>query len=388
MNPESKKRTKRRGNGEGSIYQCDTGRWEACITVGYGANGKRVRRTVYGWTKTEVQEKLTRLQSRKLDGTLADPGRLTVAGFLDRWLTTAVKNSVRSTTYASYESTIRLHINPTIGGLPLSKLTPAHVQGLYSELERTKKSCYILRLTHAVLRRSLREALRWNMVQRNVCDSVTPPRVKHREIAPLTHEQALTLLRVAADDRQCALYFLAIASGLRIGELFGLHWCDVDLAAGTVAVRHTLTELNGVLTLCEPKTSKGRRLVEVLDNVVAALHEHRKRAVAEGRAGVAWVFYNSQGGPLRKSNFHRQDWKPLLKRAGLPNIRFHDLRHTSASLLLAAGVHPKVVQERLGHSQIAITMDTYSHVMPTMQPEAATKLGNMLTPQPAKAATA
>jgi integrase len=163
-----------------------------------------------------------------------------------------------------------------------------------------------------------------------------------------------------------------------MGELFGLRWCDVDLTAGTISVQNTLEELNGKLTLREPKTAKSRRRVELPQSVIDALHAHRKSMVVEGHAAVEYVFCNPSGGPLRRSHFHQDCFKPLLTAAGLPAIRFHDLRHTSATLLLSAGVHPKVVQERLGHSQISVTLDTYSHVLPTMQVEAASKLDTYL----------
>jgi integrase len=208
---------------------------------------------------------------------------------------------------------------------------------------------------------------------------VERPATGKADIQPLSAEQVAALLAAAAGDRLEALYSVAVGTGLRLGELFGLQWSDVDLKAGAVTVRHTLQELNGKLTLKEPKTDKSRRRVELPDSAVAALTDHRKRMFIEGHAAVPWVFCNQHGGPLRRSHFHREDFKPLLAKAELPDIRFHDLRHTSATLLLSAGVHPKVVQERLGHSQISITMDVYSHVLPTMQREAAGRLDSILS---------
>ena len=240
-------------------------------------------------------------------------------------------------------------------------------------------------MAHAILRRALKDALQLNMIVRNPCDAVTKPRVEKREITPLSQEQAQSLFAAAADDRLRAIYFVAVDTGLRSGELFALQWSDVDLESRKLTVRRTLVELPRELILGKPKTKTGQRSVD-LSVSVEALHEHRKRMMAEGHAAVPWVFCNTVGEPLRRSGFRRQSFKPLLKRAGLPDIRFHDLRHTSASLLLAAGVHPKVVQERLGHSQIAVTMDTYSHLLPTMGREAALKMGAMLTPKRAKAA--
>jgi integrase len=171
---------------------------------------------------------------------------------------------------------------------------------------------------------------------------------------------------------------LAVTAGMRLGELFGLQWPDIDLAKATLMVRRTLCELEGELFVSEPKTAKGRRRIDLPKMAVDALWRHKKRMLVEGFAAVEWVFCNSHGGPLRRSHFHANDFKPLLKRAKLPAIRFHDLRHTSATLLLSAGVHPKIVQERLGHSQISVTLDTYSHVLPTMQVEAASRLDELL----------
>lgn len=368
---------KRRGRGEGSVFQRADGRWSASVTVGVNATGRRIRKTVYGATKGEAQEKLLRLQGQKLDGMLADNGKLTVAGFLDRWLEDSARPTIRTATYASYKGIIGNHVSPKIGGVRLDKLTAAHVQGLYSALEREGASCHTRRLCHAVLRRSLKQALKWGMVPRNVCDAVEPPRIARHDIQPLTGEQVAKLFCAAEGDRLEALYLLAVASGLRLGELFGLQWKDVDLDGGAITVQYTLSEVNGKLKLTEPKTAKGRRRVELPGIAVDALLEHRKLMLTEGNLASGYVFVNRSGGPLRRSHFHAQQFKPLLIAAGLPPIRFHDLRHTAATLLLSEGVHPKVVQERLGHSQISVTLDTYSHVLPTMQRDAANRLETM-----------
>ena len=377
MSNEHKTR-RRRGYGEGSIHQRSDGTWRATISAGYDANGKRKRKDVYGKTKREVQEELAKLQNAKAHGTLTKPSRTTVAQFLQQWLDDVARVTVRATTFYSYNGVVKNHISKHIGGVGLQKLSPTHVQAMYSRMERDGASPRFRQLTHAVLHRALKQALKWGLVVRNVCDAVDPPRVPKSEITPLDPTQVGELLAAAVGDRHEALYVLAIGSGLRMGELFGLQWSEVNLDAGTVSVRHTLSEVGGKLTLTEPKTAKGRRLVTLPRRVVDALIEHRRRNVAAGFAGVPFVFCNSTGGPLRRSHFHRNDFKPLLKRAELPDIRFHDLRHTSATLLLAQGVHPKVVQERLGHAQISLTLDTYSHVLPSMQADAANRLDSML----------
>ena len=185
--------------------------------------------------------------------------------------------------------------------------------------------------------------------------------------------------------------WLAITTGLRQGELLGLQWDDVDFDGAALHVRHTLHELNGRLWIGEPKTRRARRQVDLPTIAIAALQDHQERMLIEGHPH-GLVFRDTRRGPLRKSNLVRRSFLPLLKRAGLPAIRFHDLRHTAATLLLAQGVHPKIVQERLGHSQISLTLDTYSHVLPGMGREAASKLDALLmkTPerQPARGDTA
>ncbi len=196
-----------------------------------------------------------------------------------------------------------------------------------------------------------------------------------KELRTLNAEEAQRLLEAAKGDRLEALLVLALTTGMRQGELLGLQWEDVDLKTGTVYIRRTLLELKGKLTLGETKSGRNRR-VDLPDIAVETLREHRKRMLAEGHPGP-WVFCDTQGGPIRKSNLTRRWFKPLLQRAGLPDIRFHDLRHTAATLLLTLGVHPKIVQERLGHSQISLTLDTYSHVLPSMQREAARKLDTL-----------
>lgn len=377
--PQAKKRSKRRrGNGEGSIFQRATdGRWCGTINIGYNEAGKRRRKTVYGETKKAVQDEMTRLQSRKLDCTLADTGRLTVAAFLAKWLENAAKPTIRETTFVNYKRAVD-SISGTIGGLPLAKLTPAHVQGLYSQLKDDGASAYKQRLIHAVLHRALKQALRWGMVSRNPVDAVEPPRVPHSEIHTLTDEQARLLLTTAKGDRLEALYVLALTTGMRFGELAGLQWADVDLAAGCLSIRHALQEVGGKMKLAEPKTAKSRRKIELSPLAVKALWEHRKNMLAKGWA-TDTVFRNSDGGFIRRSHFHAYCYKPLLEKAGLPDMRFHDLRHTAATLMLSGGEHPKVVQEMLGHSNISMTMDTYSHVLPTMQRAAVDRLGKLLT---------
>ncbi len=362
----------RRGRGEGSVFRRRDGVWVGVVTAGYDDRGKRKRRTVYGATKGDVLEKLARLRADALGGMLGDPQRLTVATFLHRWLEDVARPSVRASVHRRYTEIVRLRIVPHIGGVVLSRLTPAHVQGMLAFLEKGV-SPRGRQMAYDRLHRALGQALQWGMVPRNVCDAVTRPRAPRPTMQVLIPEQVNALLEVARADRFHALYVLAVATGLRQGELLGLQWDDVDLGRAVLHVRRALHELAGRLWLDEPKSAKARRTVDLPVIAVAVLREHRERMLAEGHPH-GFVFCDTQGGPVRKSNLVRRSFLPLLKRAGLPRIRFHDLRHTAATLLLLQGVHPKVVQERLGHSQISITLDTYSHVLPSMGREAAAKL--------------
>ena len=370
--------SKRRGNGEGSIYRKSNGRWCASLTVGYDENGKRRRRYIYGRTKTEVAEKLARTKVDALNGMLAEPTNQALSAYLDQWLENCHRPNIRESTYICYSSVIRNHINPHIGGVRLSKLRPTHVQGLHSALQRNSVSPRMRQIVHDVLSRALKQAVRMGTIPVNPCNAVDRPRVPRREMTALDAGQVKKLFETARGDPLEGLYVTAIGTGARLGELLGLKWADIDFESKTISIQRTLRDLNGRLEAGEPKTARSRRRIDLPDFVVTALKSHRLRSPAQPHP-TAWVFSDAKGGPLRKSNFTRRSFRPLLKKAGLPPIRFHDLRHTAASLLFAQGVHPKVVQERLGHATIAITLDTYSHVIPTMQKEAATQLDALLS---------
>ena len=231
----------------------------------------------------------------------------------------------------------------------------------------------------------LARSLRWGMISRNACTAVVRPRVLRHPMRVFTPAQVVTFLDAARGDRFEALYVLAVTTGLRQGELFGLQWDDIDPGHGALQVRHQLRELNGRLWLAPPKTATARRKVHLPAFAVAALRAHRARMLAEGHPH-GLVFCDTDGQPHRKSNVLRRSFVPVLERAGLPRIRFHDLRHTAATLLLQQGVHPKVVQEMLGHSQISLTLDTYSHVLPSLGEDAARRLDTLLGPPSGEAA--
>ena len=371
--------TQRRGKGEGSITRLADGRWQARVDLGY-EGGKRVRKAFYGKTRKEVQEKLTTALHDHQRGLPLPDERQTVGQFLTDWLDNTARHTLRPTSYDGYADLVHHHLVPALGRVPLAKLTPQQIAACYGDLLAKGLAARTVQYAHAVLHRALDQAVRWNLVARNPTDAVDAPRPQRKEITVFNAEQAQQFLDAAQDDRLHALYVLALMTGMRQGELLGPRWQDVDLAAGSLSVRRTLVRTSQGWSWAEPKTAKGRRTIALPALAVEALRQHRVRQLEERlRAGGLWedhdlVFPNHTGKPLERQNVVKRSFRPLLAKAGLPYIRFHDLRHSAATLLLSLGEHPKVVQERLGHSTIGVTMDTYSHVLPDMQRKAASRL--------------
>lgn len=396
----------RRGQREGSIFKRSDGRWAAVLNVGW-RDGKRHRKYFYGATRGEVQKELTAALRAQHQGLPVAPERQTVRQFLTTWLSECVRPSVRPRTFVSYSQLVRVHVAPGLGHIVLSKLSPQDVQAFLNTKLKARRgnvskrkpnnpdersaeaqdattlSPRTVQYLHAVLRRALGQALKWGLVARNVATLVNPPQVRRLEVQPLSPGEARQLLDAIDGDRLAALYSVALALGLRQGEALGVRWQDVDLDAGTLTVRKTMQRVYGKLELVDPKTTKSHRTVALPDVAVAALQSHRVRQLEERLlAGSRWqesglVFATAIGTPLDGRNVTRH-FQKLLKDAGLPRQRFHDLRHTCASLLLSQGVHPRVVMETLGHSQFKLTMDTYSHVIPELQREAAGRIDEIL----------
>ena len=364
----------RRGHGEGSIYLRKDGRWAATITLeGYK------RKTYYGKTRREVQEQLKVALREQQQGTLITAPQQTVEQFLRQWLE-GHKSTVRIRTYERYEEMVRLHLVPVLGRIPLQKLSPQHVRMLYARKLDEGLSPTTVNTLHMMLHKALEDALRWNLVARNVCDAVSPPRRNNYEIRPLTMEQVQQMLTAAKGHPLEALIVLAITTGMRRGELLALRWQDINFSTNMLQVRRIFTRAPGNRYIeAEPKTEKSRRSILLATLTVEILKQHRvKQLEAKLQAGEAWqdrdlVFCTLVGTPLNPSKVVDR-FKTLLKMAGLPDIRFHDLRHSAATILLSMSIHPKVVQEILGHNQISMTMDIYSHVLPTMQKDAMDKL--------------
>jgi integrase len=365
----------RRGPGEGSIYQRGDGRWAGSVHIGY-ENGRRIRKHVLGHSRAEVKDKLTTVQRLQAEQRPIPDLRIKVGPYLRQWLDEVARPRVRASTLKSYREIVEGHLVPELGNIPIAKLTPAEVQAFLNRKQASDLSARRVQYIHAVLRRALVTAERWGLVSRNVARLVDPPRVRRREITPLTPEQARRLIETSVEDRYRALWITALGTGLRQGELLALRWEDVDLTAGRLWVRHTLANVDGTLTLLEPKTDRSRRLVVLPAPVCVALRAHRTRQKMDRVvAGSHWVdsghvFATMLGKPHHAATISRA-FDQALARAELPHTRFHDLRHSAATFLLSQGFGLEDVKNLLGHSTIVLTSNTYGHVLEQRQQEMA-----------------
>jgi integrase len=310
---------------------------------------------------------------------------LTIGDFLAGWLTDVVRLTVRPRTYDSYRQVVRLHLAPGLGHITLAALSPADVQAFLNAKSASRLSPRTVAYQRGVLRGALGHAERMGLVSRNVARLALPPRIPRRRVSPLTVEQARTFLGAINGDRLEALYLVALGVGLRQGEILGLRWPDVDFPAGTLTVRHALARIDRQLVLVEPKSATSRRVVPLPGFVLAALAAHRVAQAQEPQPlrpaspheFAELVFTTTFGTPLDGITITRRFQRMLLE-AGLPRQRFHDLRHACASLLLAQGVPARVVMETLGHSEVSLTLNTYSHVLPSLGREAAERMDEAL----------
>jgi len=374
---QSKKR--RRGSGEGAIFQRGDGQWVGRMTL---EGGKR--KTVYAPTRKEVTAKLNEVKRSVEAGLSLDADKRTVAQFLDDWLEASAKPSVAPKTYAFYESLVRNSIKPAIGSRKLTKVTALDLQKLYTDLTNAGKAPRTAHQVHRVLHRAFRKAVDWKLLAHNPCDAATASRVPRVEMKVWTPAQTHAFLTVTAEANSLhALYTLALTTGMWQGELLGLRWTDVDLAAGTLTVQRTLQyQKGGALVFTEPKTAHSRRTINLSQKAVTALRKHHDLQVFERQAaGKDWkgqdlVFCTATGGAVNPTWITKRFQRDAAA-AKLPVIRFHDMRHTAATALLTRDVPTKMVAEMLGHASIAITLDTYSHVLPTMHANAAAAMDAM-----------
>lgn len=367
-------------------------KWCFVVDVGRDEEGKRIRKWHSGFDRRkEAEAALADTLADLRTGTYVEPSKLTLRAFLrDEWLP-AMRRSLRPSTHASYSQVLDTHVVPALGHVALPALTPPMLTTLYGELldgrgDRDPLSPRTVRYAHTIVRQALADAVKWNRLTRNPADAAEPPSAKAakaRTMRTWDREQLRRFLAHVAEDRLYAAWRMAATTGLRRGELLGLRWRDLDLDAARAQIVQTLSYAAGEPQLSEPKTDHGRRAVALDSATVTALRAHRKAQAAEKLAlGPAYqdrelVFCREDGTPLWPRSLSRT-FSRLAKKAELPTIRFHDLRHTHATLALQAGVHPKVVSERLGHATVSITLDTYSHAVPAMQEDAAAKVAALI----------
>jgi integrase len=369
----------RRGHGEGAIYQRESdGKWCASVDLGF-FNGKRRRKIIYGKTRKEVADKLKALHRDQAAGLDIAPSQQTVKAFLETWLEQTVKRFNRPRTYDKYAADMKYHIIPAIGNRQLAKLTPEHVQTMLNALADAGLSYNSVRNVRAALRRALNQAMRHGYVQRNVATLVDVPGDVTFSAEPLNEEQARRLLEVVRSHRLEALFRIALGLGLRKGEILGLLWEDIDFEAATLRVTGSLQRQNGHLERSATKTDASVRTVALPPILLKILRKHRTRQQKERTTCERWhetgyVFTSTIGTPLEPSNMIRH-FKASLRKAGLPTTtRFHDLRHTCATLMIKRGIHARAVMDVLGHAQISTTMNTYAHVLEEVQREAVSVL--------------
>jgi integrase len=352
---------------------------------------ERRRETKGGYaTRREAQAAMSRVAVSVEEQSHVASSRLIVRDYLTKEWLPAIEHTIRPTTYQSYVSHVECHILPTLGSTPLQKLAPAQINALYAKLtiagKRNGKGLTALsvRHVHAVLHRSLKDAVRWGRLARNPADLADPPRVtaQGHELRTWSAEQLAAFLHSQLNDRLYALWHTLAMTGLRRGEALGLRWEDVDLEAGRLAVRRALVPCGREVLVSEPKTARGRRVVALDPETVEVLKRQAACQLQEQHGSAArtdtdLVFTGADGTALHPEVVSHL-FRKAVKEAMLPEIRLHDLRHTHATLALRAGIHPKVVSERLGHATVSITLDTYSHAIPAMQEEAAAKIAGLV----------
>jgi integrase len=359
-------------------------RFAVRLDLGRDPDGKRIFKYHSGYaTKRAAQQARIELLGALDQRSYVAPDKTTVADYLrGQWLP-AVQTRLRPGTWVEYRRKAETHLIPAIGQVPLQQLTTAMLNALYRQLLDRGVGRRTVQYVHATIRKALNDAVHWGLLVRNPADHAAAPRPHRTEQRTWTAEELRWFLACVRDDRLYAAWRLAALTGMRRGEVLGLRWADLDLDAGWLSVCQTLVVVDNQPRVSQPKTVRGRRRIAVDPDTITALRVHRKtQAVERLAAGPAWpnidlVFTREDGAPLHPEYVRRQ-FDRHVHRAGLPRIRFHDLRHTHATLALQAGVHPKVISERLGHATVAMTLDVYSHAIPTLQQEVATTVADLV----------
>jgi integrase len=358
-----------------------------CFTVDIGrdeATGKRKQKSLSGFkTKKEAEQACNELINQLIKGDYIEPTEKTIKDYIVEFMDSHAKQVLRQRSFDNHLVVINKHIIPELGSLKLSKVTPAQIQKFYNKKSEEGLSADYVKYMHSVLRKSFNQAVKWGFINKNVIDLAEPPRLSSKDINTWSLDEATSFLNYTRDKRFHIVYLLAIYTGMRKGEILGLRWKDVDLDKGKVSIRQTLSGTTKGLIFQEPKTKGSKRLISITSEVVAELKKHKlEQNKNKLKLGPAYEDFDlvaciETGKPLEPRNLTRH-FTRMIKEADVPKLRFHDLRHTHATILLQLGEHPKVVSERLGHSKTSVTLDIYSHVVPDMQKDAADKFSNAM----------
>lgn len=396
------KKSSRRAKGEGSIFKRKDGTWSGKIPIGYNSNGSVKYRYVYGKTQGEVKNKVDELKGDVITNNYVDPNKITITQWLNNWLNITIKESVKETTWLSYESMIRKHINPAIGGIKLMQLQTSHLQKLYNDKMKGGRadgkegglSSRTVRYIHQVMNGALDQAVKEKLVPTNVSESVRLPKDPKKEMQVLAVEDVSKFLETAKNNRfykrYYSAYLLELYTGMRRGELLGIRWKDIDLKEGNIHVVQQLVKVGSKHEIRELKTASSQnRVISIPSEMVDTIKFHKKiqeeqlkelsyddlKIKEQLKNGL--VFISETGDFIQPRNFIR-NFKGVLKTAKLGNIRFHDMRHTFALLSLQQGVDIKTLQSDLGHNSITTTLDRYGHVNSEMKRDAANKRSGLL----------
>jgi integrase len=354
--------------------------------------GKRKQQwvTVKG-TKKDAEKRLAELLHHLDTGIFVRPGKTSLGEYLERWLKDYVWPNLAPRTAEGYESIVRCHLTPALGKILLNQLKPEHIQKYYSEKlthgrydGKGALNARSVRHHHMALHCSLEIGVKWGLLSRNPADAVSPPHPQRPEMHTMSEDDVHTFLKAAQNTPYYTLFYIALFTGMRRSELLALRWCDVDLILCQISVNRSLHHLrNGKIIFRQPKTAKGRRMIAISPSATIVLKEHKEKQISQKKLlgtklrDEDFVFSDLNGNPLLPGTI-TQAWRKLARKAGLQGIRLHDARHTHASLMLKQGVHPKIVQERLGHATISTTLDLYSHVAPGLQEAAAESFDRLL----------
>jgi integrase len=367
----------------GQIVSRGRRRWLVRVFLGRDHQTRKRRylnRTIHGPAR-RAQEYLTKTLHERDLGRGLEAAEITLNEFLDRWLDTAAKPKLRDKSYESYESLLRRYIRPALGERILSAITPLDVQGAYQKMIERGLSSRTVRYTHSVLRSAMRQAIRWRLQAQDPTDGAQLPRLRRREMRVLSADHSRAFLSAALKTHYGPVFAVALTTGMRPSEYLALKWQDIDWDRGTVSVVRTLERSAGDWRFAETKRARSRRIIKFQDWVLKTLQN--LKAITTRRSGCSQpdnselVFTSPAGHPIYSDKLAKR-FKAILRQAGLPVVRLYDLRHTSATLALAAGVPPKVVAEQLGHASTAFTLDVYAHLLPHMQEQAAKKVEEVL----------